>query len=284
VVQFGSSGPEIPGASVTALSPGMTTITATLCGQNASTTVYVPCSTSPGPFPQPGTDVNGQCPQGVSCCASAGTTDDTGQPTTTLGCGGASCAGLTANPPTAYLVCPESPCPSGTTCTLSVNSNTSVRYASPAVNVCDTSQVVSGGTCNTLVPPATQAAFNFFATTAPPPIGGTIVDGTYYLKELDDYTGVGGESGNPGTDGAQILTISQGTWKTANNDGQQTYYENAIVTTGGASSINITPMCGAANPIVFGTSYTATVTGELDLITVADATDTYVLVFEPLQQ
>jgi hypothetical protein len=141
--------------TVSGLSPGVATITGSLCGTTASSgqstasgpapvTVYVPCSTGTDPTSLANSDADptsGQCTSGNSCCASY----DGSTATLSVGCGANYCVNANAGPSDPSFVCtePGTTCPTGTGCIVAENlCSCTLRYlpsgsAAQNVSVCD---------------------------------------------------------------------------------------------------------------------------------------------------
>jgi hypothetical protein len=65
-----------------------------------------------------------------------------------------------------------------------------------------------GGPCTPLALSGTYITQQFVATDLPPPMGGTLVDGTYALTAAHDYTGPGGQTGPSATVFQETVVIS----------------------------------------------------------------------------
>ena len=114
---------------------------------------------------------------------------------------------------------------------------------------------VTQSVCNDLVNTAPTVTANWVATAAPTPAGGTIVDGTYVLTAVTEYSGPGGSTGPTSTSTSLLLTISGNTMQQVGRIGGQERRYTTLISTSG-TTLTGTDTCPEPNTLQV--QYTAT--------------------------
>lgn len=110
--------------------------------------------------------------------------------------------------------------------------------------------------CNGLTNSGPLVVANQVAEDAPAPLGGTIVDGTYYLTASIVYTGPGGATGPIGSGGAETHVYRSGELRLVVTDGEGTRSAMLLYLTNG-NEITFVFECPDLAPPPFE-AYTAT--------------------------
>ncbi len=117
----------------------------------------------------------------------------------------------------------------------------------------------AGPACNSVTNGATTVSINNVPAAVPAPMGGTLVDGTYYLTQASVYTGAGGASGSTGATLQASTVLSGGTYQyVQNQNGKGDSATSGTYTTSG-TSITVEQTCPLPSAVPYS-GYTATST------------------------